>query len=68
MPGLVARTDARDAAGRLVLGITWTSTTEHGIGTQDEFLFDPMTFAYLGDGTTGAVVSQGIVDAVRQRP
>jgi len=50
-----------------VLGITWNSTTEHGIGNQDEFLFDPVTFAYLGSGT-GAVVSQGIVDAVRQRP
>ncbi|RSD08402.1 CU044_5270 family protein [Amycolatopsis eburnea] len=68
VPGLVARTDAKDATGRAVLGITWNSTTEHGIGNQDEFLFDPVTFAYLGNGTTGAVVSQGIVDAVRQRP
>jgi len=67
VPGLVARTDAKDAAGRPVLGITWNSTTEHGIGNQDEFLFDPVTFAYLGSGM-GAVVSQGIVDAVRQRP
>ncbi|ADJ44257.1 hypothetical protein AMES_2434 [Amycolatopsis mediterranei S699] len=68
VPGLVARTDAKDATGRAVLGITWHRTTEHGIGNQDEFLFDPVTFAYLGSGTTGAVVSQGIVDAVRQRP
>ncbi|MGK3203961.1 CU044_5270 family protein [Amycolatopsis sp. MEPSY49] len=68
VPGLVARTDAKDAAGRPVLGITWDSTTEHGIGNQDEFLFDPVTFAYVGSGTTGAVVSQGIVDEVRQRP
>ncbi|UOX93321.1 CU044_5270 family protein [Amycolatopsis sp. FBCC-B4732] len=68
VPGLVGRPDARDAAGRPVLGITWNSTTEHGIGNQDEFLFDPVTFAYLGDGTTGTVVSQGIADAVRQRP
>lgn len=67
VPGLVARTDARDATGRTVLGITWAGTTEHGIGNQDEFLFDPVTFAYLGSGA-GAVVSQGIVDAVRQRP
>ncbi|SFW89890.1 CU044_5270 family protein [Amycolatopsis australiensis] len=67
VPGLVARTDAKDATGRAVLGITWNSTTEHGIGNQDEFLFDPVTFAYLGSGTD-AVVSQGIVDAVRQRP
>ncbi|WP_410568532.1 CU044_5270 family protein [Amycolatopsis sp. cmx-4-61] len=67
VPGLVARTDAKDATGRPVLGITWNSTTEHGIGNQDEFLFDPVTFAYLGSGT-GTVVSQGIVDAVRQRP
>ncbi|MGW5718876.1 CU044_5270 family protein [Amycolatopsis sp. NPDC003865] len=67
VPGLVARTDAKDATGRAVLGITWDSTTEHGIGNQDEFLFDPVTFAYLGSGM-GAVVSQGIVDAVRQRP
>ncbi|WP_372668985.1 CU044_5270 family protein [Amycolatopsis kentuckyensis] len=68
VPGLVARTDAQDAAGRPVLGITWSSTTEHGIGNQDEFLFDPVTFAYVGSGTTGAVVGQGIVDEVRQRP
>ncbi|MEV6876874.1 CU044_5270 family protein [Amycolatopsis sp. NPDC051128] len=68
VPGLVARPDAKDATGRPVLGITWNSTTEHGIGNQDEFLFDPVTFAYLGNGTTGLVVSQGIVDAVRQRP
>jgi len=68
VPGLVARTDAKDATGRAVLGITWTGTTEHGIGNQDEFLFDPVTFAYLGAGTTGSVVSQGIVDAARQRP
>lgn len=68
VPGLVARTDAKDATGRHVLGVTWNSTTEHGIGNQDEFLFDPVTFAYVGSGTTGAVVSQGIVDAVRQRP
>jgi hypothetical protein len=67
VPGLVARTDAKDATGRTVLGVTWNSTTEHGIGNQDEFLFDPVTFAYLGSGM-GAVVSQGIVDAVRQRP
>ena len=67
VPGLVTRTDAKDATGRAVLGITWNSTTEHGIGNQDEFLFDPVTFAYLGSGM-GAVVSQGIVDAVRQRP
>jgi hypothetical protein len=40
---------------------------EPGIGNQNEFLFDPVTFAYLGAGT-GVVVSQGIVDAVRQRP
>lgn len=68
MPGLVARTDAKDATGRAVLGITWHSTTEHGIGNQDEFLFDPVTFTYLGSGMFGVVVSQGIVDAVRQRP
>jgi len=68
VPGLVARTDAKDATGRPVLGITWNSTTEYGIGNQDEFLFDPVTFAYLGNGTTGTVVSQGIVDSVRQRP
>ncbi|WP_410668984.1 CU044_5270 family protein [Amycolatopsis sp. cmx-4-68] len=68
VPGLVARTDAKDATGRAVLGITWDGTTGHGIGNQDEFLFDPVTFAYLGSGTTGSVVSQGIVDAVRQRP
>jgi hypothetical protein len=68
VPGLVARTDAKDATGQAVLGITWNSTTEHGIGNQDEFLFDPVTFAYLGSGTTGVVVNQGIVDAVRQRP
>ncbi|WIV56842.1 CU044_5270 family protein [Amycolatopsis nalaikhensis] len=67
VPGLVVRT-TKDATGRPVLGITWNSTNEHGIGNQDEFLFDPVTFAYLGDGTTGVVVSQGIVDAVRQRP
>ncbi|MDX3193779.1 CU044_5270 family protein [Streptomyces sp. MN03-5084-2B] len=67
VPGLVARTDAKDATGRTVLGVTWNSTSEHGIGNQDEFLFDPVTFAYLGSGM-GAVVSQGIVDAVRQRP
>jgi hypothetical protein len=67
VPGLVARTDAKDATGRTVLGITWNSTTERGIGNQDEFLFDPVTFAYLGSGM-GAVVGQGIVDAVRQRP
>ncbi|MEU5263166.1 CU044_5270 family protein [Amycolatopsis sp. NPDC021455] len=68
VPGLVVRTDAKDATGRPALGITWNSTTEHGIGNQDEFLFDPVTFTYLGSGMTGAVVSQGIVDAVRQRP
>jgi hypothetical protein len=68
VPGLVARPDAKDATGRPVLGVTWTSTTEHGIGNQDEFLFDPVTFAYLGNGTTGSVVSRGIVDEVRQRP
>ncbi|MEV5713441.1 hypothetical protein AB0L41_06070 [Amycolatopsis mediterranei] len=68
VPGLVARTDANGADGRSVLGITWTSTTGYGIGNQDEFLFDPVTFAYLGSGTTGVVVNQGIVDAVRQRP
>ncbi|MEV6827846.1 CU044_5270 family protein [Amycolatopsis sp. NPDC051102] len=68
VPGLVARTGAKDATGRTVLGVTWDSTTEHGIGNQDEFLFDPVTFAYLGSGMDGAVVSQGIVDAVRQRP
>ncbi|MEV6442237.1 CU044_5270 family protein [Amycolatopsis sp. NPDC051716] len=68
VPGLVARPDAKGAGGRPVLGITWNSTTEHGIGNQDEFLFDPVTFAYLGAGTTGVVVNQGIVDAVRQRP
>ncbi|MGW4060395.1 CU044_5270 family protein [Amycolatopsis sp. NPDC004747] len=67
VPGLVVRTDAKDAAGRTVLGITWNSTTEHEIGNQDEFLFDPATFAYLGSGM-GTVVNQGIVDAVRQRP
>ncbi|WP_410610863.1 CU044_5270 family protein [Amycolatopsis sp. lyj-109] len=67
VPGLVARPDAKDATGRTVFGITWNSTTEHGIGNQDEFLFDPVTFAYLGSGM-GAVVSQGIVDSVRQRP
>ncbi|MEU4250142.1 CU044_5270 family protein [Amycolatopsis sp. NPDC026612] len=67
VPGLVVRTDAKDGTGRAVLGITWDSTTEHGIGNQDYFLFDPVTFAYLGVGT-GVVVSQGIVDAVRQRP
>jgi hypothetical protein len=39
---LVARTDAKDATGRAVLGITWHRTTEHGIGNQDEFLFDPV--------------------------
>ncbi|WP_086845265.1 CU044_5270 family protein [Amycolatopsis kentuckyensis] len=68
VPGLVARTDAKDATGRAVVGITWTSTTGYGIGNQDEFLFDPVTFAYLGSGTTGVVVRQGIVDEVRQRP
>ncbi|GHG33920.1 MULTISPECIES: CU044_5270 family protein [Amycolatopsis] len=67
VPGLVARTDAKDATGRTVLGVTWDSTTVHGIGNQAEFLFDPVTFAYRGSGTD-AVVSQGIVDAVRQRP
>jgi hypothetical protein len=68
VPGLVARADAQGADGRPVLGITWNSTTEHAIGNQDEFLFDPATFAYLGSGTTGVVVSQGIVGSVRQRP
>ncbi|WP_439378288.1 CU044_5270 family protein [Amycolatopsis lexingtonensis] len=68
VPGLVVRADARDATGRPVLGIIWNGTTEHGIGNQDEFLFDPVTFAYRGSGTTGAVLSHGIVDAVRQRP
>ncbi len=67
VPGLVARTDAKDATGRTVLGITWNSTTQYGIGNQDEFLFDPVTFAYLGSGMD-SVVSQGIVDTVRQRP
>ncbi|WP_410589207.1 CU044_5270 family protein [Amycolatopsis sp. lyj-23] len=67
VPGLVVRADAKDATGRSVLGITWDSTTEQGIGNQEEFRFDPVTFAYLGTGTD-AVVSQGIVDAVRQRP
>jgi len=66
-PGWRVRTAKGDATGRTVLGVTWNSTTEHGIGNQDEFLFDPVTFAYLGSGM-GAVVSQGIVDAVRQRP
>ncbi|MDQ7802260.1 CU044_5270 family protein [Amycolatopsis sp. A133] len=68
VPGLVARADAQGAAGRPVLGITWNSTTEHAISNQDEFLFDPATFAYLGSGTTGVVVRQGIVGSVRQRP
>jgi hypothetical protein len=67
VPGLVARTDAKDATGRTVLGISWTGMNEPGIGNQNEFLFDPDTFAYLGAGT-GVVVNQGIVDAVRQRP
>ncbi|MFJ7217019.1 CU044_5270 family protein [Amycolatopsis sp. NPDC098790] len=68
VPGLVVRADAKDATGRPVLGITWNGTTEHGIGNQDEFLFDPVTFVYRGSGTTGAVLGHGIVDAVRQRP
>lgn len=67
VPGLVARTDAKDATGRTVLGISWTGMNEPGSGNQNEFLFDPVTFAYLGAGT-GVVVNQGIVDAVRQRP
>ncbi|MGW3999490.1 CU044_5270 family protein [Amycolatopsis sp. NPDC004772] len=67
VPGLVARADAKDATGRTVLGLGWAGTTEHGIGNQDEFLFDPVTFAYLGSGAE-VVVSQAIVDAVRQRP
>ena len=68
VPGLVVRQDAKDATGRSVIGITWNSTTSAGIGNQDEFLFDPETFAYLGDGMSGSVVSQGIVDKVRQLP
>jgi hypothetical protein len=68
VPGLVARTDGKDATGRPALGITWNSTTGYGIGNQDEFLFNPVTFAYLGAGTTGSVVSQDIVDTVRERP
>ncbi|MET8852229.1 CU044_5270 family protein [Amycolatopsis sp. NPDC004625] len=67
VPGLVVHTGAKDATGRTVVGISWGSTTEHGIGNQNEFLFDPVTFAYVGAGT-GVVVGQGIVDAVRQRP
>ncbi len=67
VPGLVVHAGAKDAIGRTVVGITWDGRAEHGIGNQNEFLFDPVTFAYLGTGT-GVVVSQGIVDAVRQRP
>ncbi|MFJ1764226.1 CU044_5270 family protein [Amycolatopsis sp. NPDC088138] len=67
VPGLVLRPDAKDVTGRPAVGITWNGTTEHAIGNQDEFLFDPATFAYLGTGT-GSVLSQGIVDRVRQRP
>jgi hypothetical protein len=67
VPGLVLRPDAKDATGRPVLGLTWAGT-EAEAGDPEEFLFDPVTFAYLGSGTTGLVVSRGIVDAVRQRP
>jgi hypothetical protein len=68
VPGLVVRQDAKDATGRSVIGISWNGTTRYGVGNQDEFLFDPETFAYLGSGMLGSVVSQGIVDKVRQRP
>jgi hypothetical protein len=67
VPGLVVRPDAKDAGGRPVLGITWTASGP-GSGDPEEFLFDPVTFAYLGSGLTGSVVSLGVVDAVRQRP
>jgi hypothetical protein len=67
VPGLAVRSDAKDGTGRPVLGITWPAEGA-GRGDLDEFLFDPVTFAYLGSGTTGSVVSQGIVDEVRQRP
>ncbi|MEU4526019.1 hypothetical protein AB0F52_45770 [Amycolatopsis sp. NPDC024027] len=70
VPGLVARPDAEGADGRPVLGITWNSTAEYGIGHQDEFLFDPVTFAYLGSGTTGVVdaVAPAALNARRAAP
>jgi hypothetical protein len=68
IPGLVVRNDAKDGAGRSVIGLTWNSTTPQAIGNQAEFLFDPVTFAFLGEPTYGSVVSQGIVDKVRQLP
>jgi hypothetical protein len=68
VPGLTVRQDAKDATGRSVIGISWTTPANGPIGNQDEFLFDPKTFAYLGSGGFGPVVSQGIVDKILQRP
>ncbi|MFD2470663.1 CU044_5270 family protein [Amycolatopsis silviterrae] len=56
--GLSAVENARDAAGRQGVGVSWDGTT---------LVFDPATHAYLGT-TKEALVSYGIVDRAGQLP
>lgn len=60
IPGLTAVPDAKDAAGRTGIGITWerASTT---------FVFDQGTHVLLGN-TGSAVLDRGIVDQVGATP
>lgn len=61
VPGLEVVQDARDAAGRSGIGITWTN------GARMTMVFDRTTYRFLGT-PFDAVVAQAIVDRAGERP
>jgi hypothetical protein len=60
VPGISVVPGARDAAGRVGIGVRWS------YGAPMTMVFDPTSYRYLGS-TFDAVLSRKIVDRVGQR-
>jgi hypothetical protein len=66
-PGLTVTENAKDAAGRSGIGVSWSTPGRDGPLT-NTIVFDKETRAYLGMSDADAVVAQAVVDQAGQLP
>jgi hypothetical protein len=67
VPGLTLVKDAKDAAGRPGVGISWPSGCSDATTCGATMVFDTSSYALLGTNYT-ATLASGVVDTVQQTP